>query len=838
MAVDFSKINFYFDDPRLRMSLGGRFLVRVISLIFYLSLIVITIVFLLSNIASLFWAGILLAMFLIDQVIHINQARVSIYKMPKKDKVNLDMFLAPKSYWAIERAYEKSLIKKTNFYLEILNQLLDMSNIKNGLIRLGVDLKSFKERLNEDLEKSSYNLSKSELLGKIENLVKLSLARAIASNDVYIEPKDIFAALGDLGGEDSLEIFPFFNINPDDLNEALIFDSASRNILGWRSLPSRLGGFVLGNHKFISHRIMNRAWTSRPTYELDKYSIDYTDLARQGKAGFLIGHQDEYERLVRAVSRPINPNVILVGDPSIGKETLISHLAFQITRDNVPQSIFDKRLVGLRVSDLIAGAPPEEIQKRLQQIVREIILADNIILYIPEIHNLLKTSGEAYLSAADALLPIIQNNTIPVIGSTYYREFKEYIEPRSDFLDIFEVIRVSEISQQEAVRLLIYESLLLESKTKIKISFSAVKKAVELAKKYFSNKFLPGSAEDLLKDALMSAEENRERVLTAERVVKTAEDKTKIPISRFNSSEAEKLLHLEELIHQKLIDQEEAVKAVSESLREYRSGLLQGKGPIASFLFVGPTGVGKTELSKILADIQFGSEDMMIRFDMSEYQDKTSFFRFIGSPDGKISGSLTEAVLAKPYSLILLDEFEKAYPDILNLFLQVFDDGRLTDNLGRTVDFKNTIIIATSNAHSDIINQSLSSGESMTDISDYLKTKLSDVFKPELLNRFTKIIIFKNLSFDDVFKIAALNLNNFAEMLKSQGITLIFGDEVIKKIAQIGYDPAFGARPIKRAIDENLKAPLSEKILNKEIVKGVKYKLLLKDEGFSFEEIK
>lgn len=318
-------------------------------------------------------------------------------------------------------------------------------------------------------------------------------------------------------------------------------------------------------------------------------------------------------------------------------------------------------------------------------------------------------------------------------------------------------------------------------------------------------------------------------------MIKALEEKVNIPVHEAEGEEAEALLNLEETIHKRLIGQEEAVKVVSAALREYRSGLTRPGGTIANFLFVGPTGVGKTELAKILARIQFGSESAMVRFDMTEYQSKESFYRFIGSPDGKTSGALTEAVLQKPYCLILLDEFEKAYPDILNLFLQVFDDGRLTDNLGRTVGFQNTIIIATSNAHSDIINQSLSKGERMSDIAEYLKGRLTDVFKPELLNRFSKVVVFGDLSPDDVRAIARINLADLAGTLSEQGIKLELDESAIAQIAKIGYEPAFGARPLRRAIEDSLRAPLAEKLLRKEIKRGDDVKISFRDNIFQFE---
>ncbi|MCL5733233.1 MAG: ATP-dependent Clp protease ATP-binding subunit [Patescibacteria group bacterium] len=834
MADNYLNKEFYFSDPRLKMTLAGRFLVRVLALIVFLVLLISSVIFIFSQISSIRWAGILLFIFVIDYMIHRSNASRSIGQMPKDKKVNLNIFFLPKSFNLVERAYDKGLLQKTDFYLELLLQLLESGEIRNGLKRLDVDPESFKQKTEEVLKSSTgQKLSQNEFLRQIEELAVEAFARAAQNGSQFIRPQELFSALANLKDENNSRIFSLFSINSGDLERALIFDSVSRKILGWRSLPSAVSGFVRPA-KHSRHRIMNRAWTSRPTPALDRYSVDFTDLARQGESGFLIGHQGEYNRLIDAISRPINPNALLIGEPSIGKEALISHLAYQIVNDKVPSSIFDKRLVGIQIADLVAGAKPEELQTRIQKIVQEIFLAGNIILYIPEIHNLIKTSGEAYLSAADALMPIIRNNSFPIIGSTYPREFKEYIEPRTDFLDIFDVIRVAEISETDAEKLLVYESLLLEAKTKIIISFKAIKEAVILAKKYMHEKFLPASAEDLLKDALMEAKRNQEKVLTADRVINVAEEKTKIPIHQFSSLEAGELLNLESIIHERLIDQEEAVKSVSQALREYRSGLVKNNGPIASFLFVGPTGVGKTELSKILAKIQFGNENLMIRFDMSEYQDKQSFYRFIGSPDGQISGMLTEAVMQKPYSLVLFDEFEKAYPDILNLFLQVLDDGRLTDNFGRTVDFKNTIIIATSNAHSDIINESLRNGETMEQIAGYLKTKLVDVFKPELLNRFSKIIIFKELSMDDVSQIAELNLKDLADIAQDQGITLSFDPAAVKKIAQLGYNPAFGARPLRQVVNEKLRAPLSEEILKGKVAKGSSVKVNLSGDDFQF----
>jgi ATP-dependent Clp protease ATP-binding subunit ClpC len=830
------KYEAYFSDPRFGMTIAGRILIRVVSYIFYLTLIAAAGVFLISDIHRLRSLGLFLCFFLADRLAHRGEADIPFKEIPAGEKINLTNVIQPQAFSVIERAFDRSLITKEDLYLEIARQLLGYPQIQEGLRRLDVKPEEFRQKVEDLLSES-----KDKASGTAENysksagaLVMAAFPEALSAGHDFIEIADVFSGLSKMESGPITRLFSIFSIEAGDLERALILSSTRRGMFS--RLPTVLGGFTVESHRYIKHRIMNRAWTSRPTPELDKYSTDFTDLAREGRTGFLIGHAAEYERMVETLARPVNPNVLLVGEAGIGKETLVQHLADRLSKDDVPRALFDKRLVSLELQNLVAGAPPEELNARIRRIVEEIYMAGNVILYIPDIHNLVKTSGTAYLSAADALMPIIMSNSFPVVGSTYPKEYKQLIEPRSDFAGAFEAVPVNEITEAEAEVILSYESLILEKGTHITISFAAIKRAVTLAKKYFRSKFLPSSAEELLKGALVDAERRGERTLGPDRVTAIAEAKVNIPLHEAAGEEAEQLLHMEDIIHERLVDQEEAVKAVSQALREYRSGLSRQGGPIASFLFVGPTGVGKTELAKILAKIQFGSEKMMVRFDMTEYQDKQSFFRFIGSPDGQTRGALTDAVLAKPYCLILLDEFEKAFPDILNLFLQVFDDGRLTDNLSRTVDFSNTVIIATSNAHSDIINDSLSKGESMTDIAEYLKKRLVDVFKPELLNRFSKIIVFKNLEPDELVKIVKLNLDELAGTIKGQGMVLEYDDTVLKKLVQLGYDPAFGARPLRRVIDEKLRAPLSEAILAKKIGRGSKVKIVLNGENFDFTE--
>lgn len=833
--------DFYYEDPRFFMTLPGRMFVRILSYVGYLVMIASAASFVLWGVSGVRYLGILLALFLFDRFVHLNEGDKPLVELPRRGRINLAGYLRPRAFGALERAFDRSTLTKQNLFLEIMRQLSALSEIRDGLKRLDVKPEEFGQKLESFLGESSKSgewpaLSKEGRLQKLEMLALSALGEATEAGHNFIEPSDLFSAMPLVKDDVVARLFNIFGIEAGDLGRALIFGSIGRSLS--RRVPGTLGGFVLSGPK-IRHRIMNRAWTARPTPTLDRYSTDFTDLARQSQAGFLIGHKEEFERLVETLARPINPNAILVGEAGIGKETIIAHLALKLTKDEVPPALFDKRLVSLELESLVAGAPPEELNARLKQIVEEIVAAGNIIVYIPDIHNLVRTSGTAYLSAADTLMPIIMNNAFPVVGSTYPRNYKQLIEPRSDFAGAFEVIRVNEISEADAEKVLAYEGLLLERKFRVTISFGAVKKAVVLAKKYFRNKFLPSSAEELLKSAVVDAQRRGDKYVGPERVVAVAEAKVNIPMHEAAGAEAEKLLKLEEIIHERMIDQEEAVRNVANALREYRSGLSRPGGPIANFLFVGPTGVGKTELAKILSKVQFGSEKEMVRFDMTEYQDKQSFFRFIGAPDGTTTGMLTDAILQKPYSLILLDEFEKAFPDILNLFLQVFDDGRLTDNLGRTVDFQNTIIIATSNAHSDIINDALRQGQAMAQIADYLKSKLTDVFRPELLNRFSRIVVFKNLEPADLEKIVVLNLKDVEDLVGARGIKMEVDPAVVKLLARLGYDPQFGARPLRRVIEEKLRAPLAEKILEKKIGHGDNIKVVPQGEdeiGFVTED--
>lgn len=823
----------------MRLGVIGQSLVHVFRFAITLVLVVAAFIFILSKIPQLFWPGVLLAIFLGDAFVHQDAGKRELIRLPSKGRINAADYLAPSSLDAIATALRKEQVLGGDYDLWLAKSLFDFPEVIWAFERLDIEPAEVVQKINDYLAREpKAKLTREEIDKRIDTVVLQAFAKSLDEVSNYVMPADVMWALSSMS-ENFSKILNLFNITPTDLDEALVFGRVKQTFKKRAGGISITIGGLAGQMTGVRHRTVNRAWTSRPTPTLDLFGSDFTDIARAGQTGFLIGHEKVYERMVNVLSRGNRPNALLLGMPGVGKETIVGHLAYMITRDKVPLALFDKRLVSLDVAALTANADQPELQRRISQIFSEIRAAGNIILYIPNIHNLSRTSGEHYLSAANVVLPLIISNDFPTIGTVGPQEFREYIEKDSAFMDAFEVIRVEEISEEEAVRVLIYDTLMSEKNRRTVISLGAIKTAVSLSRKYFREKPLPSSASDLLREAWAYALDNKAKRLTSDMVIKIAEEKTNIPVRKAGKEEAAQLLNIENLIHQRLVDQNEAVAAVGRSLREYRSGLARKGGPIAAFLFVGPTGVGKTELAKILAELQFGSEDAMVRIDMSEYQDESSYGRLIGTSGENLGGMLTDPVRQKPYSLVLLDEFEKAHSDVLNLFLQIFDDGRVTDGMGRVVDFDNTIIIATSNAHSTFIKASIDEGKTMPVIADELKRKLVDYFKPELLNRFSEVVVFKSLSEKDVEDIAKLQLNSLARFLaESQGITLRFDDSAVKEVSRLGFDPAFGARPLRETISKYIKAPLSNKILAEEIRRGSELAISLENGEFKFDIIK
>lgn len=825
-------LELYFEDRLIKMGLIPRIITRVLINSFATIFIIITAAFLLSPIESFFWAGCLSLLIIIDKIFSARSPGKKLADMPTSGRVNLSPYLAPHARCAIISAHENAK-SSGNFTLILASMLFEDDEVSESLLRLDVRPEEFAYKLNDYIKKSSVKSSEKDIASIIEETVLLSLEAAAYLRADFIGCGDLFVALSASKDAEFKKLLQIFDLTAEDLEKALIFGIAKRrSFLG--SLPKTIGSFAA---KRLRKRVVNRAWTSRPTPVLDKFSSDFTSRASGSEAALMVGHVSEYERMLNVLGSKARPNILLVGEPGVGKNVLVLHLAYMISRDFVPPALFDKRLVSLDIGKLLSGATGAEIQSRVQAIFREIEAAGNIILHIPDIHNLARSGDSKELNAADSIIPFITSNTFPLIGTTYPREWKALIQPDTAFANAFTVVNVAEVGLDDALTIMIYRAIIFEREYGIKASLTALKTAVQISKKYFGLSPLPGSSIDLLKEALSSASQKGKKRLTSDDVITVAESRAKIPIRGADKAEAEKLLDLENLIHESFVGQDDAVGAVSEALREYRSGLSRAGGPIGSFLFVGPTGVGKTELAKILARLQFGSEDSMVRFDMSEFQDKKSIFRLIGSPDGAISGLLTDRILERPYTLILLDEFEKADPEILNLFLQVFDDGRLTDSAGRLVSFENTIIIATSNAHSDFIKSEIENGHAARDIAQDLKKKLGAYFKPELLNRFSGIVVFRDLERGEIAKIAELNLINLARVLEtSKGIGLSWSQSALTKIAEAGYDPVFGARPLRGAISELIKNPLSKMILRGALTRGEKVSVELENESIKLRK--
>ena len=839
-------MQFHFKNPRFALSAPEEVLVRLISWATYAILTALAVWLLFFSLSMpLFWLGIVFALFLFDRLLHIGKPVRSLHEVTHRSllwrrvfgartSVNLATMLAPSAERLLVRAYHAALRRKIDFGAAVVTLSLPRRDVREIVTRTGVSYDAFREGVSSLEGVLETVPSREEVREVMGVLVRAGYDIAVRSGEDAIEVRDLFAAVLLRDTAEMKNFLSGFAAVASDFEEAIAFGRYRIRLRRFRHIPASLGGFAAGRRR-DKHRVMNRSWTARPTPTLDMYGTDLTHLARREQLGFLVGHEDEFSKLLDVVSRPGKPNVLLVGEPGVGKSELVHYLAFRIIKDQVPRVLFDRRLVSLQIGGLLAGDGETDVGERLKMITDEILTAGNVVLFVPDMHNLFKSAGAGARTPLDYFLPIIKGGLIPVIGETYPREFKRYVEPRSDFLDQFEVVRVGEMSEDEATRYLVYHAIIMERQFGVTIVLRAIRKAVEIAARYFREKPLPASGSDLLRECFAQASRRQVKLLDEELVASIAEEKLNIPIRAAEGDEVEKLLNLEDIIHERLVNQDEAVKAVSNALREYRSGLSRRGGPIATFLFVGPTGVGKTELAKILTGIQFGSRDMIHRFDMSEYQDRQSIFRLVGTPDGEKTGSLTDAVRERPYGLILLDEFEKAHADVLNIFLQVFDDGRLTDSLGRTVDFQHSIIVATSNAHSDFIKTEIEAGRSVPDLAHELKRKLASLFRPELINRFSDIIVFRDLTVEEIAQIARILMRGVSKLLdESHGIELTVTNAAITQIAEKGYSKVFGARPLRKVISQEVRGRLADMLLRKEIKRGGTVKIDFNGEKFVF----
>ncbi|MDR4888478.1 ATP-dependent protease ATP-binding subunit ClpC [Fredinandcohnia sp. QZ13] len=652
---------------------------------------------------------------------------------------------------------------------------------------------------------------------------------------------------------------------------------------------------LLGSNESSSgHHGGGSANANTPT--LDSLARDLTAIAREGSLDPVIGRSKEIQRVIEVLSRRTKNNPVLIGEPGVGKTAIAEGLAQQIINNEVPETLRDKRVMTLDMGTVVAGTKYRgEFEDRLKKVMDEIRQAGNIILFIDELHTLIGAGGaEGAIDASNILKPSLARGELQCIGATTLDEYRKYIEKDAALERRFQPIQVDEPSVEESILILKGLRDRYEAHHRVSISDESIIQAVKLSDRYISDRFLPDKAIDLIdeagskvrlrsytappnlkelelkleevrkeKDAAVQSQEFekaaslrdseqrlREQLeetkknwkekqgqenseVTVDDIAMVVSSWTGVPVSKLAQTEADKLLNMEEILHSRVIGQEEAVKAVSKAVRRSRAGLKDPKRPTGSFIFLGPTGVGKTELARALAESIFGDEDAMIRVDMSEYMEKHSTSRLVGSPPGYVGyeegGQLTEKVRRKPYSVILLDEIEKAHPDVFNILLQVLEDGRLTDSKGRTVDFRNTILIMTSNVGASTLKRNKYVGFALDDekqdyrnMKDKVMEELKKAFRPEFLNRIDETIVFHSLEKKHLREIVTLMADQLTKRLQEQEFELELTEAAKDRIAEEGYDPEYGARPLRRAIQKQIEDRLSEELLRGNIEKGKK----------------
>lgn len=775
----------------------------------------------------------------------------------------------------------------------LLGLLHEGTNVAaKALSSIGIDLYTVRQRVHELVEKEDFDDLETEEIGyspEAKTIMEYAVEQAQALGHDYIGTEHIL--LGIIYDTESIACEILVSLGADLdiihdaildlLNEDTLNDMPKLNVFNENKAPKK-----------DNNAKDNKQKNNSATPLLDKYGRDLNILAQEEKIDPVIGRNHEIERVIQILSRRTKNNPILIGEPGVGKTAVTEGLAQRLINGNIPKVLASKRIISLNMASLVAGTKYRgDFEDRLKKIIDEIIENKNIILFIDEMHTLVGAgAAEGSIDAANILKPALSRGEIQVIGATTLKEYKKYIEKDSALERRFQTIMVNEPSAKDAISILKGIRNKYEEFHCAKITDEAIKAAVKISQRYITDRFLPDKAIDLIDEAaakvrlktvniptnisqleqkiqdLKKAKEkaidnqnyelaatirdqeikikeelataktawetqnNAQIAVTEEDIADVATLWTGIPVKRLVAKEADRLLHIEDIIHKRVVGQNEGVNAVAKAIRRARAGLKDPKRPIGSFLFLGPTGVGKTELARSLAEAIFGDESAMIRFDMSEYMEKHTVSRMLGAPPGYIGydegGLLTDAVRRKPYAVILLDEIEKAHPDIFNILLQVLDDGRLTDSQGRTVDFKNTVIIMTSNAGAFKLQPQKTNtmgfavNEDKQIKQNAKKIVMDEVkrqFKPEFLNRIDEIIIFEPLTDKELTQIVTLLLNDVQKRLAEMDIELIIKDEVKSYLLKHGTDTIYGARPLKRAVQRYLQDPLAEQLLQKSI---------------------
>jgi len=720
---------------------------------------------------------------------------------------------------------------------------------------------------------------------RTKRILDNSLRVAMQMGVGYIGTEHILLSLIQEPDSIAVRILASMNVNGQRLQQDIM------SMLGEGSGPGEPA--PMGRHQ------QRKGKSATPT--LDNFSRDLTKMAEEQKFDPIIGRENEIQRLIQILSRRTKNNPCLVGDPGVGKTAVVEGLAQKIIAGNIPEILKNKRVVSLDLASMVAGTKYRgEFEERIKKVMDEVRNDSNVILFIDELHTIIGAGGaEGAMDASNILKPSLSKGELQVIGATTLNEYRKYIERDAALERRFQPIQVDEPTEEEAIEILRGIRDRYEAHHNVQITDKSIEAAVKLSSRYISDRFLPDKAIDLideaaskvrllsytappvikdLEDRIAELDKEKESAIKTEEfekagLIKKQQDELKkelekeketwkkdhvefrkivdedeiadvvaswtgIPVRRLNQDESERLMKMEEILHQRVIGQDEPVSAVTKAVRRGRVGLKDPKRPIGSFLFLGPTGVGKTELSKALAEAIFGNEDAMIRVDMSEYMEKHSVSKLVGSPPGYVGydegGQLSELIRRKPYSVILFDEIEKAHPDVFNILLQVLDDGHITDSQGRRVDFKNTVIIMTSNAGARNIIEPKRLGfmseedanRTYEDMKSAVMDEVKHIFRPEFLNRIDEMIVFHPLSKENIKDIARLMINETIKRVKQNAdIDIEYSDQVLEYLVEEGYDPKYGARPLRRSIQSKIEDKLAESILDGKVSKGGKVKL-------------
>ena len=782
-------------------------------------------------------------------------------------------------------------------YVGTEHVLIGLTKVKNGvaakaLEELNIVTKDIFEAVEEQVGRGNKKATSIYMTPRVKNVLELAVQVANRMNHNYVGTEHILLGLLSDGGGVAVGILRAMNIRTDDIVEAI------RHILGSSTNGDHSGQEGANNNGDLG--------------ELTDFATDLNESAKQGKIDPVIGRDTEIQRVIQILSRRTKNNPVLIGEPGVGKTAIAEGLAQRIVNGNVPEILRNKRIISLSISSMLAGAKYRgEFEERLKKAIDEVQQHDDMIIFIDEIHTLVGAGAtEGAMDAANILKPVLARGEFQVIGATTLDEYKKHIEKDAALERRFQPVQVGEPNEEDALEILRGLRDRYEAFHKAKITDEALKAAVTLSSRYITDRFLPDKAIDVvdeaaskvrmkvfsaapdvkaLEDRLNTVKKEKEAAVTSQDfekaaklrdeeqvLVKEIDDKksvakeesdqklivteddiaavvaqwTGIPVAKIAEEESETLLHLEDELHKRVIGQDDAVTAVAKAVRRARAGLKDPKRPIGSFLFLGPTGVGKTELARALASSLFGDESAMIRLDMSEYMEKHTVSRLVGAPPGYVGyeegGQLTDAVRRKPYSVILLDEVEKAHADFFNILLQVLDDGRLTDSQGRTVDFRNTVIIMTSNLGAKALHKNSTElgflapkkAESHTNDSktkDFKEAKKSVLdavkrhFRPEFLNRIDEMIVFHPLTEEDLTKIVTILMSDVTKRLEECDLHLEITPEAMKLLVTEGSDFTMGARPLKRAIQRLIEDPVSDLILKGEAIAGKTIKADAKD---------